>query len=174
MARTPNRSGGGAKTTENGLRFEGRADLRDAIEAHPDYELDDDECVIDEQGEIVAEYYEKHGLYRDYLDPNGVDWEDHLSSKLLPDSALLVGDTMYIIEKKYQENHGSVDEKLQTCKFKKEQYEKLLNQLGISVEFVYVFNDWFRKDKYEDVLDYIEDNDCHYYFNEIPLDDIGL
>mgnify|MGYP001160890404 CR=1 FL=1 len=174
MARRPNRSGGGAKTNENGLSFEGRADLRDAIREHPNYELDDQECVIDESGELVAEYFEKHGLYKYYLEPNGVDWEDHISSKLLPDSALLVGETMYIIEKKYQETSGSVDEKLQTCVFKKQQYEKLLDQIGVSVEYVYVFNDWFDQPRYNDVLEFIMDSGCFYYFNEIPLEDIGL
>ena len=103
MAKTPNRFGGGAKTTRNGLSFEGRADLRDAIHSHSDYRLDQQECVIDKNGEIVAQYFEKHGLYRKFLEPNGIDWKDCISSKLLPDSALLVGETMYIIEKKYQE-----------------------------------------------------------------------
>ena len=174
MPRRPNRSGGAAKTNENGLSFEGRSDLRDAIEEHPDYELDYEERVINGQGEIVAEYFEKYGFYRDFLQPNEVDWKDYISSKLLPDSALLVGDTMHIIEKKYQETSGSVDEKLQTCEFKKQQYEKLLHPLGISVEYIYVFNDWFEQERYADVLDYIVEKNCHYYFDEIPLADIGL
>lgn len=174
MAKTPNRFGGGAKTTRNGLSFEGRADLRDAIHSHPDYRLDQQERVIDKNGEIVAQYFEKHGLYRKFLEPNGVDWKDCISSKLLPDSALLVGETMYIIEKKYQEQPGSVDEKLQTCVFKKRQYKKLLNQAGVSVQYCYVMNDWFDHPRYDDVLEFIEESGCYYYFNEVPLEDIGM
>jgi hypothetical protein len=45
---------------------------------------------------------------------------------------------MYIIEIKYQETAGSVDEKLQTCDFKKKQYERLLRPLKLIVEYCYV------------------------------------
>jgi hypothetical protein len=40
---------------------------------------------------------------------------------------------------------GSVDEKLQTCDFKRKQYLKLVQPLGIKVEYVYVLNDWFKQ-----------------------------
>ena len=122
MSRTPNTVGGGANTNKNGLRFEERADLRDAITAHPEYELSNDKVF--KNGKLIAQYFEKHGLYRKYLETKGVDYRTRLSGKLLPDAALLVRDTMYIIEKKYQTGSGSVSEKLQTCDFKKKQYQK--------------------------------------------------
>ena len=101
MARTPNRAGGGAKTNFNGFRFEGRIDLLQAINLHPEYSIQNGNEVV-KDGSIVAYYYEKHSLYREYLAPNGVNYKTILSKKLLPDSALLVGDTVFIIEKKYQ------------------------------------------------------------------------
>lgn len=174
MKRTPNRVGGGATTNVNGLRFEERADFRDAIKAHRDYELYDREVIEVSSGEVVAQYFEKHGLYKYCLEPRGVDFKGVISAKLLPDSALLVGDTMYIIEKKYQEQPGSVDEKLQTCGFKIQQYKKLFDPIGISVEYYYVLNEWFEQRRFDDVFDYIEQEGCRYFLVEIPLDEIGL
>ena len=100
-----------------------------------------------------------------------------LSRRLLPDDALLVivRETLFIIEVKYQQVAGSVDEKLQTCDFKRKQYLKLVAPLGLKVEYVYVLNDWFKKPEYKDVLDYIISVDgCSYYFEYLPLQRIGL
>ena len=95
---------------------------------------------------------------------------------MLPDNALyvIVNNTMFIIEVKHQEVNGSVDEKLQTCDFKKKQYIKLLSELNYEVEYIYILDDWFRQPKYKDVLDYIISVNCKYYFNYIPLQKLGL
>jgi hypothetical protein len=172
MARKPNTVGGGSKTNFNGLKFEARADLRDAITIHPIYDLRNDKVY--ENGKIVAKYYEKHSLYKEFLAPNEVNYKNYLSKKLLPDGALLVGKTVYIIEKKYQAGSGSVDEKLQTCDFKKKQYIKLFKPLNIKVEYYYVLNDWFRKPEYKDVFEYIESVGCKYFIEELPLEEVGL
>lgn len=81
---------------------------------------------------------------------------------------------MYIIECKFQQVEGSVDEKLQTCDFKKKQYQKLMAKANIDVEYMYLLSDWFRKPKYKDVLDYIQSVRCQYYFEYIPLNKLGL
>jgi hypothetical protein len=86
----------------------------------------------------------------------------------------LAGKTLYIIEIKFQEVAGSVDEKLQTCDFKNKQYNKLLAPLGISVKYVYILSDWFKKDVYRDVLKYVESVGCYYFFHELPLSFLGL
>ena len=77
---------------------------------------------------------------------------------------------MYIIECKFQQVAGSVDEKLQTCDFKKKQYKKIFSRLNIDVEYVYLSSDWFKND----VLDYIVSVGCSYYFNYIPLYKLGF
>jgi len=69
---------------------------------------------------------------------------------------------------------GSVDEKLQTCDFKKKQYKKLMSPLNIDVEYIYILSDWFRDPTYKDTLDYIISVGCHYYFKYLPLEKIGL
>lgn len=117
----------------------------------------------------------KHDLYR-YLKTQGRDWESVLSKRLLPDNAFVntTNTTVYIIEVKFQETPGSVDEKLQTCHYKKRQYEKLFEGLNLRVEFIYVLNDWFKKPEYRDTLSYVEESGCRYYFGGIPPADIGL
>ena len=87
---------------------------------------------------------------------------------------VIVRDTLFIIEIKFQQVSGSVDEKLQTCDFKRKQYSKLVRDLGWRVEYVYVLNDWFRDPVYRDTLDYIHSMNCHYLFNEVPLAWLGL
>ncbi len=173
MAKLPNTVGGGARTNFNGLRFEGRTDLREAIKQHPDYTLNNKEEVL-KDGVVIARYYEKYGLYKKLLEPKRVDYKNILSKRLLPDGALLVGNTLYIIEKKFQAGSGSVDEKLQTCDFKKKQYRKLLNPIGINVEFFYVLNSWFEQDANRDVFEYIESVGCRYFIEKLPLTEIGL
>lgn len=172
MSKKPNTVGGGAKTNLNGLAFEGRTDLLKSLNDHPDFNVDGNQVY--RKGVLVANYFEKHTLYKDFLKNKGIDYKDYLSKKLLPDGALLVGDKMYIIEKKFQEGSGSVDEKLQTCDFKKKQYSKLLNPIGINVEYFYILNDWFKKPEYRDVFQYIESVGCRYFIEELPFNEIGL
>ena len=107
MAKKPNTVGGGAKTNTNGLAFEGRTHLLQALKNHPDYSVDGNE--VKKNGLRVALYFEKHSLYKEFLEPRNIYYKSILSTKLLPDAALLIGNTMYIIEKKYQAGSGSVD-----------------------------------------------------------------
>lgn len=94
----------------------------------------------------VAKSFRKHQLYK-FLKLEGVNWKEHLSKKLLPDEAIYVikENTVFIIEMKSQSVAGSVDEKLQTCGFKLQQYKKLFAPLNYEVEYIYILSDWFRK-----------------------------
>ncbi len=87
---------------------------------------------------------------------------------------MILNNTLYIIECKHQQVPGSVDEKLQTCDFKRKQYKKLMAPANIDVEYVYLLSNWFRKPGYKDVLDYIQSVGCDYYFEYIPLARLGL
>lgn len=173
MAKTPNTVGGGARTNLNGLQFEGRTDLREAIRQHPIYHLNEKDQVL-KDNLVVAQYFEKNGLYKKLLEPKGINYKTVLSKRLLPDGALLVANTLFIIEKKYQAGAGSVDEKLQTCDFKKKQYQKLFTPLGINVEFYYVLNRWFEQEANRDVFEYIKSVGCKYFIEVLPLNEIGL
>jgi hypothetical protein len=166
--------GQGGGNTITGLRFEERVDLATVLMNIPSYSVSGN--LVYFNGQVVANIYKKHKLYNDFLFPKGVDYRNIISKQLLPDQSIYVHrtNTLYVIEMKFQKTSGSVDEKLQTCDFKKKQYIKLLSPLNINVEYFYVLNDWFRKKEYKDTLDYIESVGCKYFYNEIPLDYIGL
>jgi len=164
---------GGGKTI-TGLKFESRITLEKAIGSLPDYSVSSDNILY--KGKKVAELYQKHKLYKNLLEPNGIDYLKIISKKLLPDDAILIlkDKILHIVEIKFQEVTGSVDEKLQTCDFKNREYKKLLIPLDISVKYIYILNDWFKKKEYKDVLDYIKSVGCYYFFNELPMEFLGL
>lgn len=171
--------GMGGGNTITGLNFEKKTGFNELLQSIPGYEL---KKVPHKAGlgvffnnKLVARCFRKYDFYK-FLDEEHIVWKHIISKKLLPDDALLVivRETLFIIEIKYQQVAGSVDEKLQTCDFKRKQYLKLVASLGIKVEYVYVLSDWFKKPEYNDVLDYIHSVNCHYKFNELPLSWLGL
>lgn len=173
MARQPNRFGGGARTNANGLYFEQTTSLDSALE-EAGYEVRNHNVYKD--GINIGMSVPQSRLYKYFLAPNGINYKDYNSKKWHPDEAFInyKNGTVYIIEKKFQNTAGSVDEKLPSCDFKKWEYSKLFSPLNFHVEFIYIFNDWFENPKYRDTLAYIEATNCYYFFNEIPLDVLGL
>ncbi|MCQ2281851.1 MAG: hypothetical protein MJZ99_04420 [Bacteroidales bacterium] len=167
------KDGNGGGNTITGLIYEGKVDLATFLAQHEGYSVLGTKVYYN--GECVAFTFKKHGFYK-FLEENGVDWKKHISCRLLPDNCIyvIINNTMFIIEVKHQQVEGSVDEKLQTCDFKKKQYTKLLAQLNIEVEYIYILSSWFKQPRYKDVLDYIISMNCHYYFDYIPLHKLGL
>ena len=179
------KNGIGGSNTQTGIHFEGRVDIVSYLNA----QVNQYRCIekprnsknqtmgfdIFYDEKCVAESFKKHELYR-YLDSVGINSNDILSKRLLPDDAIYVisKNTVFIIEVKYQEVAGSVDEKLQTCGFKLSQYKKLFAPLNHNVEYIYILNDWFKKPEYKDTLNYIIHMNCRYYFEYLPLHEIGL
>lgn len=163
---------GGAKT-QVGLAFEGRVSLLSVFSRAKGYSVVGD--TIRKGEEVIAQSFSKNKLYK-FLEEHGVDYTTVLSKKLLPDEALYfpAQKKLFIVEIKFQEVAGSVDEKLQTCDFKKRQYLKLFKPMGIKVEYIYILNDWFKKPEYRDVLAYINDVGCHYFFHTLPFEILGL
>lgn len=111
----------------------------------------------------------KHKLYY-FLNEQGIKWETIISKKLLPDAAFFNPKTkeFVVYEKKFQKVNGSADEKPQTCAFKISQFKKIAKSFGAtSVQYIYIFNDWFKKPQYKDMLDYIKSvAGCSYFFEE--------
>lgn len=172
------KNGVGGANTKTGLAFEGVTSLEEFLAGQEGFTIKTNRQKVHEvhvNGGLAAYVFKKSALYK-FLDSEGVDWKDILSKKLLPDDALYVpkSKTLFIIECKYQEVEGSVDEKLQTCDFKRKQYLKLMKLLGANVEYIYLLNDWFKNPKYKDVLEYINEVGCHYYFNAVDLKRFGL
>jgi hypothetical protein len=165
--------GMGGGNTITGLNFERGRDIASLLKKVGGYMVRD--SVIYFNGEEVARSYKKHGLYR-FLESQKIDYSEYISKKLLPDEAVYVihNNTLFVIEMKFQKVAGSVDEKLQTCDFKKKQYRKLMAPLNIEVEYIYILSDWFKKPEYKDTLDYVISVGCQYYFHYLPLQKLGL
>lgn len=167
------KNGKGGGNTKTGLVFEGKVDLATFLNGQPGYHVKDNDVFYN--GEKVARILKKNGFYR-FLTEIGIEWESVISKKLYPDDSIyvFVNNTLFIIECKSQKVSGSVDEKLQTCDFKRKEYQKLMSQVNIEVEYIYILDHWFRNPKYKDVLDYIISVNCQYYFEYIPLAKLGL
>lgn len=184
------KDGKGGGNTKTGLLFEGKTDLGSFLSRQPGYQVlrENEEISLNGKtatisvrtvyydGTKVAELYKKYEFYNSLLVKLGINWNDYISKKLLPDDSIFVNakNTLYVIECKHQQTSGSVDEKLQTCDFKKKEYKKLLDKANLDVEYIYLLDDWFRDPKYKGVLNYIHSVNCDYYFQYIPLYRLGL
>lgn len=167
---------GGAKTNASGLSFEDKVELTETLLSNG-FLLGASlvgKALHDGTG-VRGLLFKKRELYK-FLDREKVDYSKLLSKKLLPDNVFLNygNKTAYVIEVKYQITAGSVDEKLQTCDYKRKQYQKLFAPLGYAVEFAYVLNIWFKKAEYRDTMSYIEETGCRYFFREIDPHFLGL
>lgn len=172
MPRTPNTHGGGALTNANGLHFEQTTSLDAALQRKG--------YVISSTGEvyynnILIGYSKAKHKFRKFLEASGVDLSVN-SDVMLPDDTFINirTRTVYIVEKKFQSSAGSVAEKIQTCEYKKLQYTKLISQMNYDTVYVYILSDFFNDPKFDDVLDFIISKGCYYFFNELPLDFLGL
>ncbi len=167
------KGGVGGGSTITGLNFERKTDILTLLQTKKDYEVKKN--IVYYKGEEVARSYKKRALYR-FLESKGVDYTKVLSKRLEPDEALyvIINNTLFIIEMKFQTVGGSVDEKLQTCDFKRKHYAKLMAPLNIEVEYIYILSDYFRHARYKDVCDYIISVGCQYYFEYLPLQKLGL
>ena len=95
--------------------------------------------------------------------------------KVLYDIFLLKTCKVVIIEKKFQSQGGSVDEKLATFPFKILEYQKLLAPINYNVQYIYLLSSkWFNTPKYQDYYDYMKALGCPYYFDVLPLSALGL
>lgn len=159
--------GTGGENTKTGLVFEKKTDLSELLNSQNGYKVENGNVYFDNK--LIARIFKKHEFYKFLEDKLEIKWKDLISKQLLPDDSILISNIFYILEYKFQQVAGSVDEKLQTCDFKKNQYQKLLDSKNIKVEYIYVLGSWFEKSKYKDDLDYIHKVGCFYFFEPIPL-----
>lgn len=182
----------------NGLKFEQKTRLLDTIKKTNLFKV---EQLKTSYGKKVAPSYcfgnifdkktDKHiakvlnalAIY-DFLnidcnikEKEGVDAKKLISKGLKPDEVLInyIDKRIYIIEKKYQEKKGSVDEKLQTIEFKLQQYNRLFRETEFVVRYMFLLDGkYFNKKIYNDHYKFIINKGCEYYFDEIPLERLGL
>lgn len=162
----------GGNSTTTGLEFERSTDLATAL---TEAGFDVSHGRVSLRGVEVGRLVGKNALYA-FLEELGVNWRERVSAKLLPDEAFYAAHTrvLTVVEKKWQQVAGSVDEKLQTSGFKMRQYRRLFEGTGIEVRYQYVLNDWFSASRYLDVLEYIRESGADYHFSVVPLESLGL
>ncbi len=183
MVRKHNIHGGGSRTNLNGLKFEGRTDFIESVKNNKNFVLKKIPTLKKTYNVIfhhnkIGFYTEKKEFYKFFLHNEKVDWKEIISKQYLPDAVFInqLNKTVYIIEKKFQSGPGSVDEKLQTCDFKKKIYAKMIKNCksNYKTEYYYLLNSWFQKNQYDDVKRYIISVGCKYFIDKINFKQLGI
>lgn len=123
---------------------------------------------------------EKNGIIIDYYNVNNLKFikikqnnfikymksyfNEKCEKKTKPDECFIYENNLFLLEKKYQSCKGSVDEKIQTGPFKKYFYKEQYPDFNI--HFAYVFNDWFKDDKYKPEMRFNEINNIKVFWSE--------
>ncbi|MDE6914410.1 MAG: hypothetical protein K2P35_12070 [Lachnospiraceae bacterium] len=174
MQKNPNKAGGGFRTNQNGLLFEQTTSLNLAL---INAGFDINQYDVYRNGEFIGRSINKIAFSNVFLQEHGINYLDYNSKRWEPDEAFIneLNHTVYIIEKKFQSQGGSVDEKLATFPFKILEYQKLLAPINYNVQYIYLLSSkWFNTPKYQDYYDYMKALGCPYYFDVLPLSALGL
>lgn len=178
---------GGSNTNKNGLKFEKNTDLAYMInkDLSAKYKLINHTLKIKSKNSVFdvisLEDEKKIGIlakqmtfYQIMKDVYGLDNINR--KKWKPDEAFfnLKTNTVYIVEKKWQEKPGSVDEKIFGFVNKRRLYQNNFNQLDhepkVTVQFCALFNSswWINGNNGE--------NEQHYqdYFDNLRIDGIKI
>ena len=156
---------GGANTNKNGLIFEEVVDLKDGYES-----------IQPSRNGIGSEVTFK-GYLRTFIEVSKSALHKYMkeirqknmtlkpaAGCKQPDEAYidLEEKNIFIIEKKFQQTSGSVDEKLQTGCFKQLHYKELFP--NFKIHYMYCLSDWFQRDEYKSVLNYLKDGGIHVFW----------
>jgi len=167
---------GGANTNATGLSYEANTDLSTEYiltTPEPDKGLSDTNAnytyIKFKDSEKLFIKAGKRDLYKIMSDMNEVNTElVPAAGCKYPDEAYinLVDKHIYIIEKKFQQCSGSVDEKIQTGQFKQYHYSKLFPNFKVS--YIYCLSNWFKKSDYKSVLEYLSENKIQVFWGNDP------
>ncbi|NQZ29409.1 MAG: hypothetical protein HRT98_03385 [Mycoplasmatales bacterium] len=174
---------GGANTNLNGLKWERDTNIGDLLKKY-NYDLNETPELIKINKKTKTKLYEIHKdkklvgffgqqakiykmfamLFPDKLTNEYIELV--LSKKINPDGFIYnhKTKTLHIFEKKWQDESGSVDEKLQTAPFKREMFKKLLSNISIEVTYQYILSNFFGSQinkktgiwKYKNVQEYYD------------------
>lgn len=176
---------GGANTNKTGLKFEKDTDFSELVDKLGNYEVK--EIVFSDKkvtrgfevyrgdtliGKIMSQY-----RFYDFLSDIGV--ENTNSKQWKPDEVFInfENHTVYIVEKKWQETEGSVDEKLLGFGNKRRIYQRLLDKAEkpFAVQFIFVGNsNFFGKDKYRDSFEMLRGDGIKIMLDEYDMAYFGL
>ena len=174
MARKPNKHGGGAKTTTNGLKFERDTDFSELVDSLPGYEVKEIdfkdrkatkgfEVFRVGEEEIIGKIMPQYRFY-DFLKELGI--KNTNSKQWKPDEVFI-------------NFEGSVDEKLLGFGNKRRIYQRLLDSVQegepFSVQFIFVGNkSFFGQDKYRDTFEMLRGDGIKIMLDEYDMTFFGL
>lgn len=166
-----NINGGGKNTNLNGLGFESIADVRQIYEKYG-YHIDStNECYFGEKQ--IGKFYKKTKI-KDLIKSLNlpVVW----TKGRYPDDSLYVykSNTLYVFEYKNQESEGSTDDKIGAAPYILFEYKKQFCSKISNIKIIYILNDFFKKEKYFGLLEFLKENGVKYYFNNVDLNDLGF
>jgi len=149
---------GGANTNKNGLKFEEVTDLKDRYESIQTSRNGIGSEVTFKGHSRTFIKVSKSSLhkYMEKINEKNLTLKSAAGCKK-PDEAYIDLDRniVFIIEKKFQQESGSVDEKLQTGCFKQSHFKGMFP--NFKIYYMYCLSDWFKSDEYESVLNYLKD-----------------
>jgi len=157
---------GGSNTNKNGLNYERITDLiqyRDNIVHVKNVKfgknINDNYDILKIKNKIFYRFMKKglkHYFHKEF--------DNKYKKNLEPDESLYnkSENTLYILEKKFQQVSGSVDEKIQTGPCKLFMYSKLYPK--IKIKYIYLLSDWFLQDKYELEKEYLDLHNIKIFF----------
>lgn len=178
---------GGANTNKTGLKFERDTDFSELVDSLPNYRVEEIEFEdkkvtkafkVYRKGsdEVIGKIMPQYRFY-DFL--NEIGLENFNSKQWKPDEAFINYEnrTVYIVEKKWQETEGSVDEKLLGFGNKRRLYQRLLDKAEepYAVQFVFVGNsDFWGRTKYRDTFDMLRGDGIKVMLDEYDMVYFGL
>jgi len=138
---------GGSGTNKTGLSFE-------------------DKTVICKSGELKLGDKVFIRVIKSELNKKLKDEYVKREKRLNPDEAFIdiENKKLFIIEKKFQQCNGSVDEKIQTAIFKREFYKELYP--AYEINYCYCLCNWFKKDKYKPEMRYFKKYNIPVFWGE--------
>ena len=161
---------GGSNTNKNGLSYEKITNLNDRIEIIKEsktsnqIKFNDCEITFIETKQANLFKYMKDKINKNITKAHGCKY---------PDECYIdeVSKNIFILEKKFQQNPGSVCEKIQTPDFKLWQYSRTFPDYNIV--YVYCLSDWFKKNCIAE-LEYLDFRNIPYFWGscETYKDDI--
>jgi hypothetical protein len=152
---------GGSNTNKNGLSFEDETELTSEFT-----KIELDMLSRDKKIFIEASKGKLHKIMKSRNEIN-MDILPAAGCKKPDDSFINIKNSaIFIIEKKYQQGPGSVDEKIQTGPFKKQHYEELFP--NYTIHYIYCLSNWFKRDEYKSVMNYLKKNNISIFWGEEP------
>jgi hypothetical protein len=156
---------GGANTNKNGLSYESMTSL------------DEHMIIISEDKKLKTKTIKFQQSEKEFINANKTWFQKYLESKdectksLNPAPGCKQPDEVYInehekkiyiIEKKFQQCTGSVDEKIQSGPFKLYYFSK--NIPNYKIHYIYCLSDWFKRDENTCVLEYLTENGIYIFW----------